>query len=174
MTKASISICAVLTLLICLGWGLGCSSKNFGEPLVANVSAGGPTKVTFSKSYGTVWKAAMKSLKTKKYAIAESKKDGGLIVTDWILGKSDRLFSGYGETRIPYNIRFKITVKFRTSRKGIEVSVSGKEQYYSDSITAGTDFRGSLYQWIPTKSSGAKEAALIADMRTQLPTKGKR
>jgi hypothetical protein len=84
------------------------------------------------------------------------------------MGKSDRLYSGYGDTRIPYSVRYKISISLRPSRSGVDVSIKNEEQYYSDSVTSGTDFSGSLYRWLPTESSNAKEAALLDEIANQL------
>ena len=154
-------------LIVSLTFASGCASKKFNEPGVLET----PTAQThrmFRRSYTDVWNAALAALQNQKYAVSESKRDGGIISTDWISGKSERLFSGYGETRIPYTIRFRMSVRLVPSQLGIKVSVDGDEQYYSDAITAGTDFSGSVYQWMPTKSSGTKEAALLNEIQSQL------
>ncbi|HLG20495.1 MAG TPA: outer membrane protein assembly factor BamC [Bdellovibrionota bacterium] len=144
-----------------------CAPKEFNEPGILPATSE-PTKKSFVGSYGDVWNATLSALQSKKYTVGSASRDSGAITTDWILGKSDRLYSGYGDTRIPYNIRFKLTLHLRPSRSGVEVKVSNEEQYYSDSVTAGTDFTGSLYQWLPTESSRAKEGGLLAEIETQL------
>ncbi len=146
---------------------LSCASKDFQEP-IAESGTSGSTSKTYQRSYTDVWNAVVSALGEKKYAVAVSKRDGGLIVTDWVSGKSDRLYSGYGDTRIPYTIRFKMTLKLTPTREGIRVAAKNEEQYLSDSITAGTDFNGSLYQWMNTPSSGAKEASLLSAVGEQL------
>lgn len=148
-------------------FSFGCASKDFREPEIDAASAGSVHRI-FQRSYTDVWNAVVSALGEKKYAVAVSKRDGGLIVTDWISGKSDRLFSGYGENRIPYTVRFKITLKLTPTREGVRVTVKNEEQYLSDAITAGTDFSGSLYQWLNTRSSGTKEASLLALVAEQL------
>ena len=162
-------------------WLSSCASKDFREPEVHSASTDSVSK-TYGRSYTDVWNAVLSALQSKRYAIAETKREGGSIVTDWILGKSDRLYSGYGETRIPYSVRFKMTVKLRPSREGVKVLIENQEQFYTDAVTAGTDFQGSLYQWIPTKSSGDKESALLSEVGEHLsstqppkqPPKGKK
>jgi hypothetical protein len=151
----------------------GCASKAFREPEVTGDTESSVAR-NFQRSYTDVWNAAISALGERKYAIAVSKRDGGLIVTDWVSGKSDRLYSGYGDTRIPYTIRFKMTLKLTPTRDGIRVAVRNEEQYLSDAITAGTDFTGSLYQWLGTQSSGTKESTLLAAIAEQLPPSGSR
>jgi hypothetical protein len=145
----------------------GCASKDFREPGVLS-TASESTRRSYSGSYGDVWRATLNALTSKKYALASSQREGGVIVTDWILGKSDRLYSGYGDNRIPYSIRFKFSIKLQPSRSGVNVSVKNEEQYMADAVTAGTDFSGSLYQWIPTDSSTVKEATFLEEIGTQL------
>ena len=145
----------------------GCASKKFNEPGIAS-SSKQATQRTYSSSYSNVWNATLAALQSKKYGIATQQRDGGKVETAWIIGKSDRLFSGYGETRIPYKIRFKMKIQLQPSKTGVGVSIENTEEYVSDSVTAGTDFSGSLYQWIPTKSSTAKEAALLDEIETKL------
>ena len=146
---------------------LGCASKDFAEPGVISGKKRS-TGRTFSGSYSSVWNATLEALQAKKYPITLSQREGGVIVTNWISGKSDRLYSGYGETRIPYKVRSKFSLQLRPSREGVAINIDNEEEYYSDSVTAGIDFSGSLYQWIPTKSSTKKEAAILDEIETQL------
>ena len=145
----------------------GCASKEFNEPGILP-SADRATKKTYAGSFTDVWRASLGALAAKKYAIGSTQRESGTITSDWVIGKSDRLYSGYGDTRIPYNIRFKMTLKLQPSKSGVQVRVINEEQYLSDSVTAGVDFSGSLYQWIPTESSTAKESALLDEIDTQL------
>ncbi len=157
-------------ILILLSLGLlftSCASKDFAEPGVKSFSRQAVEKI-FRGSYSDVWQATKEVLDEQKYPLATSQKESGVIITDWILGKSDRLYSGYGEARIPYNIRYKLSFRFKPSRKGVEVQIDNEEQYMSDAITAGTEFSGSLYQWIPTESSTQKEARLLGNIQNRL------
>lgn len=154
--------------LCSLSFFFSCVSKNFKEPEVTSVGENEVKSQSFKKPYAKVWSSVLTALENQKYAIAESKTERGLIITDWTSGKSDRLFSGYGEVKIPYNIRYRLTINLRPFKDGTKVFVENDEQYYSDSITAGTEFKGSLYQWIPTPSSGQKEAFLLEDVQRQL------
>ncbi len=157
MTKFLASI-GFLVLLVS-----GCTPKEFNEPGTLP-SEHEPTRRALPGSYSAVWDATLATLRNRKYPIATSQRDGGVIITDWIMGKSDRLYSGYGETRIPYNIRFKFTIRLHPSKAGVDVNIVNEEQYYSDAVTAGSDFSGSLYQWIPTQTSTAKEAAFLDEV----------
>ena len=153
-----------LTAITILG---GCAFKEFNEPGILSASSR-PTRKNYAGSFADVWRASLGALAAKKYTVSASQRENGLIVTDWVLGKSDRLYSGYGDTRIPYNIRFKMTIKLQPTKSGVTARVSSEEQYMSDAITAGTDFSGSIYQWLPTESSTAKEFALLEEIDTQL------
>lgn len=158
-------------LLLLLTFTVSCASKEFNEPGIASVDHRS-TRRSLRGSYTDVWNALLGGLAQNKYALARSDRQAGQIVTDWITGKSDRLFSGYGESRIPYNIRFRLTIGARPSRSGVEIAVQNEEQYYTDAVTAGIDFSGSLYQWIPTESSTVKEAAFLDDVTTILQNGG--
>jgi hypothetical protein len=158
---------AFLPLLVSLLFWNGCASKDFREPEIDGDTEKQVARVV-SRSFSDVWDGAITVLAEKKYALSLSKRDAGLIVTDWISGKSDRLYSGYGDTRIPYPVRFKLTIKLNLIRGGVRVVIRNDEQYLSDAISAGTDFDGSLYRWIPTPSSGTKEEALLSALISQL------
>lgn len=148
----------------------GCASKDFGEPKEEGDSTRA-VKRTFSNGYTDVWNGVLKVLENKNYPIAETRKDKGIVVSDWIRGKSDRLFSGYGDSRIPYTVRSKLTVDVQPTKSGTRVIVINKEQYYTDAVTGGFDFQGSLYQWLDTPSSGAKEDAVLQELSTLMGIK---
>ena len=156
----------IIALFIISG---ACSSKKFGEPVVKEPKRVSTSK-TFPNSYTDVWEAAISSLEERNYPIISRRKDQGTITTDWLTGKSDRLFSGYGETRIPYKIRYKHTVVIKPTRRGTETKIQSREQYMTDSITSGMEFQGSLYRWVDTKSSGYKEATILEDISKTLTT----
>lgn len=166
MRKIAFFICLLST-----PWILsGCASKKFAEPREVGGTAKA-VKRTFGNSYTDVWNAAIKILEARNYSIAETRKDRGLLATDWISGKSDRLFSGYGDTRIPYTVRSKFLLDIQPTKSGTRVVISNREQYYTDAITGGFDFQGSLYQWLDTPSSGNKEILLLEDLSRALPQK---
>lgn len=163
-TSRSLFALTILSLLL----GSGCWSKDFREPEVAEKVRRKDVSDFFSRNFPDVWDATMTALTDKKYAVSVTKRDQGMIVTDWVLGQSDRLFSGYGDTRIAYKVRFKLTLNLSLSRGGVRMKIRNTEQYISDSITFGSDFKGSLYQWIDTPSSGTKEKELLALIEEQL------
>lgn len=156
-----------LTLITLLTFS-GCWSKDFREPEVVRKIQKSKVDDFYSRNFSDVWDAVTTALTEKKYAISVTQRDKGVIITDWISGQSDRLFSGYGDTRIPYKVRFKLTLDLTLSRGGVRVTIYNHEQYISDAITLSSDFKGSLYNWIDTPSSGAKENALLQAIEEQL------
>ena len=146
-------VCLSLSML-----GLSCYSKNFNEPGIQEVQRFS-TERFYAAGYNVVWNAANQVLKDVPILLA--KKESGMIMTDWILGKSDRLFSGYDDARIPSKIRYKMTITIRPQEAGAVVKIENKEQFYSDVVTTGGDFSGSLYQWVDTTSSTQKEKSLL-------------
>ncbi len=100
--------------------------------------------------------------------ISQVGKEKGLILTDWATAKSYRLFSGYGDSKITYTIRFKFLVQVTQSGNRTNVSIKSKEEYMTDVVTSGSNFNGSVYQWIPTTSSGYKESTLLDDIAEKL------
>lgn len=158
-----------ISLVLILGT-LSCASKNFGEPKVMNPRSGSTSKI-FTSSYSDVWDKTIECLEQENHSILSRRKDQGILTTDWVSTKSDRLFSGYGDTKIPYKIRYKFEIFIKPSRKGTEVEVKSQEQYLTDSITSGTDFQGSLYKWISTKSSGHKESVFLALLEEKIKLK---
>jgi len=144
-----------------------CVPKDFYEPGKLSVS-GKSTSHSYNASFNDVWKAVTQAAAAKRYAVSSSIKDSGILVTDWISGKSDRLYSGYGDSRIPYNIRFKFTINVKPTKRGIVVSIKNDEQYMTDAVTSGSDFQGSLYQWVSTDSSTEKESLFLTEIDNQL------
>jgi hypothetical protein len=140
-----------ISLLALLPFLHSCASKNFREPELVN-SSSHPTAKTFTGGMDKVWEAT---------------KDA-MIVTDWATGKSDRLFSGYGDSKIPYTVRFKFLVQLVQAGPKTSVTIKAKEEYMTDVVTSGNNFNGSVYQWIPTTSSGFKESTLLDDISERL------
>lgn len=149
---------------------INCASKRFAEPTESGDTAKAVKKI-YSQSFTDIWNSTLKVLESRSYVLAEIRKDRGQIVTDWVSGKSDRLFSGYGETRIPYSIRHRLILDIQPTKNGTKVVITNKEQYYTDSITGGFDFQGSLYQWLDTASSGNKESIVLQDLDRSLNAK---
>ena len=148
--------------------GIGCAPKNFNEPGVIEQSKGETSKI-FHANFQDTWKAVTQL--TMNYPVISNAKETGILTTDWIKGKSDRLYSGYGETRIPYTIRYKLTVKVKPVSKGTMINVANREQYLTDSVTSGIDMAGSIYQWLDTESSTMKETALLNEIQKLLTLK---
>ncbi len=122
----------------------------------------------FNATFSEVWDSLSHALESSNHLTLLKRKDQGLIITDWQTGKSDRLFSGYGDTKIPYKIRYKHKIIVQPSKQGTFVKIESQEQYLTDVITTGNDFSGSLYQWYNTKSSGYKESLLLDEVDQQL------
>ena len=154
-------------LLFCLTFIslVGCYSKNFNEPEVISRERW-RTDRDFTTSFNTTWDALIVVL--KDVPILSAKRESGILVTDWINGKSDRLFSTYDKTRIPYKIRYKMLIKLKGKQPGTNVTVRNHEQYYADSLTQGGNFSGSLYSWSDTESSTLKEKSLLDALQEQL------
>lgn len=149
-------------LLVC-----SCASKGFHEPQEISTK-GYSTSRAYLGGMEQVWQAAKDAIEARNLSITLSSQEKGEMITDWASGKSDRLFSGYGETKIPYNIRFKFQVKFTQSGNQTNVMIRSREEYMTDIVTSGNDFNGSVYQWVPTDSSGFKEATLLDDISQRL------
>ena len=148
--------------LLFLAFLLSCAAKEFNEPGIISQSRKDVSRV-FSINFQDGWKIVAQAA-VGSMPVTSSNKETGVIMTDWIKAKSDRLYSGYGETRIPYTIRYKFNIKVKPTSKGTMVSVTNKEQYLSDSVTAGIDFSGSIYQWLDTESSTHKEALFLDEV----------
>ncbi len=144
-----------------------CASKNFREPEVVSTSSY-PTNKAFAGGLERVWEATKEAMEERNLPISQTSREKGVIVTDWATGKSDRLFSGYGDSKIPYTIRFKMLVQLTQSGNKTQVSIKTKEEYMSDIVTSGSNFNGSVYNWIPTTSSGFKESTLLEDIAERL------
>ncbi len=149
---------------------LGCYSKDFQEPGIKGV-AQYSTKRTYPDGFNATWDAALAAL--GELPVVTVKKEAGYILTDWIMGKSDRLYSGYGRTKIPYKIRYKFAVRIVPNKKGTLVSITNREQYYTDAISSGSELSGSLYHWADTESSTVKEYGLLNGIEAILNKKRK-
>jgi len=156
-----------LTIISLISGLTACASKNFREPEVAS-SGSYSTSRTYIGGMEKVWEATKEAMEERNLPISQTNRDKGMIVTDWATGKSDRLFSGYGESKIPYTIRFKFLVQLAQSGNKTQVSVKSKEEYMTDIVTSGSNFNGSVYNWIPTTSSGFKESTLLEDIADRL------
>lgn len=140
----------------------GCSAKkDFQEPATVKSKKNYARSAAYRAPLSSVWRAVQTAIENKGVPISQTVQDKGLIVTDWASGKSDRLFSGYGDTKIPYTIRFKFLVQVIGDGTQTRVSIKSKEEYMTDVITSGGTFDGSVYQWVETESTGAKENEIL-------------
>lgn len=165
--KTSNRFALVLASLSLIPAFQSCSSKNFKEPEVVN-TGNHPTSKTFSGNMEKVWEATRDAMEERNLPVAQTNRDKGTIITDWATAKSDRLFSGFGDSKIPYTIRFKFLVQLNQSGSRTNVSIKSKEEYMTDVVTSGSNFNGSIYNWIPTTSSGFKESTLLDDIAEKL------
>ncbi|MFH1729165.1 MAG: hypothetical protein ABIA04_12190 [Pseudomonadota bacterium] len=144
-----------------------CGGKNFEEP--GDLSGPGyDTQVDFRLGFDKTWSAVENVM--SRFPIFKKVRKEGYVETDWVYGsKSDLLYSGYGEVRVPYKIRYKIIVGVvAKSPDRTEIIVKAKEQYWSDVITKGDDFQGSIYRWYDTKSSSRKERKVLEKIQEEL------
>ena len=152
-----------LILLLLL---VSCSSKKFEEPGKVDADSF-KTKMTFRLDYDNTFRIARSVV--GKYPVITEDAKRGTMETDWIQGKSDQLYSGYGKTRIPYKIRYKFKVTIEPQEEmETKVKVETKEEYFSDVITSGDDLTGSIYKWYPAESSGQKASVLLREIEEEI------
>ena len=159
-----------ILLVACLGLVplvSSCASKEFREPEVVN-SGHHPTSRTYVGGMDKIWEATKDAMEERNMPVSQTNRDKGVIVTEWATGKSDRLFSGFGDSKIPYTIRFKFLVQLTQAGSRTNVSIKSKEEYMTDVVTSGSNFNGSVYNWVPTTSSGFKESTLLDDIAEKL------
>jgi uncharacterized lipoprotein len=145
-----------------------CASKNFKEPIAESAKSYSSAR-TYNAPFDRVWEMAKDAVEERNIPVSQTVKEKGLMVSDWATGKSDRLYSGYGDTKIPYTIRFKFLLQVsRGAGNRTQVSIKSKEEYMTDIVTSGNNFNGAVYQWIPTNSTGFKEATLLDDISERL------
>ncbi|MCB1198285.1 MAG: outer membrane protein assembly factor BamC [Bdellovibrionota bacterium] len=141
------------------------AKKDFAEPAIEKGTQQYNTDSSFAAPYSLVWTSVQQAIENRGIPISQTFSDKGLILTDWATGKSDRLFSGYGETKIPYTIRYKFLIKVTNSNKKVNVQIKTKEEFLTDVVTSGANFQGSLYNWMPTESTGYKEKQILNDVK---------
>lgn len=157
----------LLLSLSCSFLLVGCYNKNFNEPGQISIDQK-PTKRTLGSSFDRSWASTQRIF--AKFPITKKASDEvssrAYIVTDWIKGQSDILYSGYDVNRVPYPIRYKLYVYVTggTGGQNTQIEIKNIEQYKDDVVTAGVDFDGSLYSWIRTESSTLKEARLLDEI----------
>jgi hypothetical protein len=149
-----------------------CYNKEFNEPGRVEYERR-PTERLYEANVQRTWAAVQKIF--GRFSIAESRAESGslkaYLVTDWITGKSDVLYSGYDRNRIPYSIRYKLYVYLQGSGGKTKVVIKNVEQYRDDVVTAGVDFDGSIMTWVRTESSTLKEAQLLDEIQKVLTDK---
>jgi uncharacterized protein YggE len=156
--KSSLYLVVAITSLFLSG----CWNKNFNEPGRIEVEKQ-PTEAAYGSSFPKTW-AAVQAVMAKFPIIKKDvdKTTGrAYIQTDWVRGKSDTLYHGFDVNRIPYVIRYKMTIYVVGASNGTQVTIKNVEQYLDDVVTAGVDSQGSLQSWIRTESSTLKENALL-------------
>jgi len=146
-----------------------CYNKEFNEPGKVEFTPR-PTDRVYESDLPRAWAAVQRVLGKFPVSEARSETNGAkaYLVTDWIQGKSDVLYSGFDRNRIPYTIRYKMYVYLQGGRGRTKVVIKSIEQYKDDAVTAGVDMSGSLYSWIRTESSTLKESQLLDDIQKVL------
>lgn len=154
-----------LALFACVLALSSCYNKEFNEPGRVEHERR-PTERIYESDFNRVWAATQKVL--SRFPVAETKTEQAgakaFIVSDWVTGKSDVLYSGYDRNRIPYIIRYKLYVYVQGGRGRTKVTIKNVEQYKDDFVTAGTDVAGSVNTWIRTESSTLKEFQILEDI----------
>jgi hypothetical protein len=167
LSFVSVKIRAMSRLLILFGFSIllaGCWSKDFQEPGRVEVQKK-ITDAMINQGFQRTWAATQTTL--AKFPMmrkdADSTTGRAYVVTDWIRGKSDTLFHGFDSNRLPYVIRYKLTIYVTGDNRSARtrVSIKSVEQYLDDTVTAGVDVQGGLYTWIKTDSSSLKENAIL-------------
>jgi hypothetical protein len=162
----------ILTLSLLAVSLTACYNKEFNEPGKVSFERR-PTERAFDADIRRTWAAVEKVF--ARFSVAESRAESGsakaYLVTDWITGKSDVLYSGFDRSRVPYTIRYKLYVYVQGSRGRTKITIKNVEQYRDDVITAGVDFDGSIMTWIRTESSTLKEATLLDEIQRVLEDK---
>lgn len=144
-----------------------CYNKEFNEPGKVDFDKK-PTATVVKAGFARTWAATQRIF--NRFPIerkdADQISNRAFIVTDWVRGKSDVLYSGFAEARVPYQIRYKLYVYLTQSKngRGTQVRIQNIEQYRDDFVTAGVDVEGSIYTWIRTESSTLKENKLVNEI----------
>jgi len=143
-----------------------CYAKEFHEPGKVSIEKR-PTEIEIASGFEKTWAAVEQTF--SKFPIERKEEDGATsrayLVTNWIEGKSDLLYSGYDVVRIPYTIRYKLYVYLSGNSSRSVIRIRNIEDYKGDIVTAGVDFDGSIYTWIRTESSTLKEARLLEEIQ---------
>lgn len=116
-----------------------------------------------------VWAATQQIVGRLPIAQKEQDQNGAraFIVTEWMEGHSDVLYSGFAENRVPYPIRYRFYIYVVGDRASgrTQVRIENVEQYKGDVITQGVDFEGSVETWTRTRSSTLKEKRIFDEIQ---------
>ncbi len=153
-------------VLAALAFLTSCYSKEFHEPGRVSIKKQ-PTEIEIGSGFEKTWAAVEQVF--SKFPIERKEQDKrtsrAFLVTNWVEGKSDLLYSGYDVVRVPYTIRYKLYVYLSGNATRTIIRIKNIEDYKGDIITAGVDFDGSIYTWIRTESSTLKEARLLEEIQ---------
>lgn len=146
----------------------GCWNKEFNEPGRIEIERR-PIEMSMGGTFARTWAATQAVM--SKFPIVKRDVDQtsgrAYIVTDWVRGKSDILYHGFGDNRIPYVIRYKLYLTLNGEVRGgaTRIRIENTEQYLDDVVTSGVDLQGSTHTWIRTESSTLKEDALLRQIQ---------
>jgi hypothetical protein len=145
-----------------------CYNKEFNEPGKISINRQATERI-YEIDFSRVWAATQQVL--SRFPVEQKNQEDAtgraFVVTNWIEGSSDILYSGYAENRVPYRIRYKLYIYVLGDRATgrTQVRIENVEQYRDDAVTAGVDFEGSLLTWIRTDSSTLKEARILDEIQ---------
>jgi hypothetical protein len=130
-----------------------------------------PVYGTFDAPFNVAWDASLSAMEQKFQQVEIAERTRGLIVTEWILGQSDYVFSNYGGTRIPVKVKYKVQVRLTSSGNRTTIRVTTTEKVLKDVISGNLEFNGRIFEWIDIPSSTAKEIEIIERIQQGLQRK---
>lgn len=125
----------------------------------------------FDAPFNVAWDATLAAMEQKFQQVEIAERSRGLIVTEWILGSSDYVFSNFGGTRIPVKVKYKVQARLTSSGNKTTIRVTTSEKVLKDVISANLEFNGRIYEWIDVPSSTAKEIEVIERIQQGLAHK---
>jgi len=150
--------------------GMGCAPDLYSEddlPLYEER----PVYGTFDAPFNVAWDASLQAMEQKFQQVEVAERTKGLIVTEWILGTSDYIFSNYGGTRIPVKVKYKVQCRLTSSGNKTTIRVTTSEKVLKDVISGNLEFNGRIYEWVDVPSSTAKEIEVIERIQQALQRK---
>jgi hypothetical protein len=126
-----------------------------------------PVEASYDENTDAVWDATI-TVFGDLYPIDTIDRDGGRIVTEWVIGTSDYIYNVFSGTRVPEKVRFRMVVEVGTKSGRTMVRVRSHEQVEKDIISANLDFTGSIYEWIDVPSSCKKERGALERIAARL------